>query len=305
MAGLSVLSIDPSMVTINEQKTVNEIEKLDPAATYNLEELQISTATELKLNEFNWKPLKKLQELTVLNYKGDPQTVDLDIFEGLESIKTIILLRNGIGKVEKTTTYTLILPNLEELDLGHNKLTNFDLGVIKYSPKLRKFDLSNNEITTIMNSSPDGACMWPALEFLRLSSNKLAHFDTSFFSCSKQLSSVFININQLVAFGEKPSTCHWTNLQTLLIDSNKLTTLNEDFFTCSKKLKTLHLTDNKLETLRLNKETFAKLENLQIKQNSWKCSNLKNIVSGLNKMKVSFSKNEDCSGKSFGGICCY
>ena len=228
-----VLKLKPDDRYLGTHDKVNQIEKLNSSLTYKMEILKISKADGLNLNEVDFQPLKKLSIFGIMNFKGDFQ--DLGIFRNLDKINTLEITHSKITKVVNTAN-DCIFPNLEDLTLSYNKLTTFDLGLIRCSQKLRSLDISGNEIETIQNSSPDGACMWPNLQYLTLIFNKLKHFEPLLFSCSKKLISLLIAENQLTTFLEKPATCYWPDLTTLELSGNQITFFNEEVFLCFQKL---------------------------------------------------------------------
>ena len=221
-------------------KAVEQIGKLQSTWTYNLSEMNILSAAGFKLNEVNFQPLKNLKKIVINGLSDEffervPQAVDLDIFKNLNNIKSLTISSYEITNVENTAN-ECILPKLYKLSFRFNKLTTFDLGVIRCAKNLEVLDLSNNQIATIQNSSPDGACMWPDLRIIWLSSNKLIHFEPSFFSCSSKLSTLMIFNNQLTSFGVKQTTCYWPNLTFLDVSRNELTSFDFQQFLINHRL---------------------------------------------------------------------
>ena len=347
----------PGDHSVSVYDTVNQIGELESTLTYNLSELEINDAAGLKINEVNFQPLKNLLIITIQNfYKEDFQTVNLGIFENLDNIEKLSLKDNKISKVENTAN-GCILPNLDELDLNANELTTLDLVVLRCSENLKELDLSSNQIETIEDSSPDGTCMLPNLKQLILSNNQLKHFEPSLFSCSRNLTTLRIDLNQLITFGEKPVTCYWPHLDDLNLNANQIENFIEEFlkctpkisnlqlsgnklksfgairrksrcvtpklhilnvanneiatfnfiqFHCSKSLAFVNLEDNKLSMLpaNLNRENFPILTFFDFYRNPWKCPHIEKIVTSLDEMEINYVKDEECSGKSVGGICC-
>ena len=235
----------PSDHTVIVTKFVNQIGKLESTLTYNLSKLHICNG--LRLNEVNFQPLKNLKNIYIEgNCDGDSQTVDLGIFKNLDEIESLSLRSNQISKVENSEN-ECNLQKLKKFSFALNKLTTFDLGVIRCAKNLVGLNLRMNQIETIQNSSPDGACMWPDLKYLKLESNKLIHFEPAFFRCSKKLYSLKIGKNQLTSFGQK-SACYWPDLEILNLNDNRIEIFNENILECSKELRLLRIYSNKLRS---------------------------------------------------------
>ena len=242
-----MLKIDPRDTYVLVGETVQTIEALDPEINYKVDSIDIPNGSGLKLSAVNLQPFKGLRRVSILHYKGNPQNVDLKMFENLDRIYYLSLYSNKIEKIESSAT-ECVLPNVEMLDLSYNELTNFDFGVIRCSSKLKQLELHDNDIITLENSSPiTGSCLWPDLEVLKLTSNKLKLFDASFFSCSSKLNQLWIASNKLTTFGDWAS-CYWPNLDALFVSNNKLTNFNEKILDCSKRIQDLQLFGNELKS---------------------------------------------------------
>ena len=65
---------------------VHAIEPLDPEAEYELEQIDIPNSSGVKISDFSFRSFKELERVNIENYQGDPQDIDLKIFENLEKI---------------------------------------------------------------------------------------------------------------------------------------------------------------------------------------------------------------------------
>jgi Leucine-rich repeat (LRR) protein len=166
------------------------------------------------------------------------------MFKKLNDLYHISLYNERIAKVSNSAK-RCILRNLETLDLSYNYLTKFDMGMLVCLGQLKKLELNDNKISVFENSAPDGACHWPNLQILRLSSNRLKQFDPKYFSCSTNLVKLWLRSNMLTSFGQG-ATCYWPNLESLWVYNNELTYFNEKMLNCSFKLEDLRLSRNKL-----------------------------------------------------------
>ncbi len=97
----------------------------------------------------------------------------------MKSLKVLNLSNNGLFSVEAASFASL--PNLQEVDLGNNRLSmedDFELSYsfLRYCKKLEKILLRNNSVTTIFD---DWLMTHLHLENLDLSYNKIEKLDVS------------------------------------------------------------------------------------------------------------------------------
>ena len=147
------------------------------------------------------------------------------------------------------------LPKLKTLDLSNNKILSTDFLNSEHTNNIQEIDLSNNQISSIDNST------WKcsSLKKLNLSSNKIStikfksltnlkYLDLSHNQLSLLESKVFSTLNNLT----------WLDLQWQ--QSSKLT-IKQYAFSWLNKLENLYLQDNKIENLEWR--TFFWLTNIK------------------------------------------
>ncbi|KAK9893076.1 hypothetical protein WA026_023568 [Henosepilachna vigintioctopunctata] len=139
-------------------------------------------------------------ELSVFTIAADPeanQEIERDALTDLKNLNSLEMRYVNIGRVGKdmfvgfnlellilvSCSITEIdadsfsgMPNLEELELGHNLIESFKPGTFKNLPNLKKLYLNKNEISEIKWDQWD---ILPSLEFIDFGDNPLVKCDVS------------------------------------------------------------------------------------------------------------------------------
>merc|ERR1712223_1455703 len=160
------------------------------------------------------------------------------------TLKSLDLSGNVLDLVD--TTEIQAMSELQFLDLSSNRLSGFSFSGTHY--KLRKLDLSSNNITTVRSLQIDALIH---LAELNLANNKIISLPSTAFPSGAFLRTLNLKNNQIVALDEKCMDS-LTSLETLILSRNNLSSLPKGLF---KNLTSL-------QTLELNKNKFVEVQSL-------------------------------------------
>ncbi|XP_078449077.1 slit homolog 2 protein-like isoform X1 [Lampetra planeri] len=133
------------------------------------------------------------------------------------------------------------LPNaITELRLEQNSIKMIPPGAFSPYKKLRRIDLSNNQITEIAADAFQGLRF---LNSLVLYGNKITDLPKGLFSGLYSLQLLLLNANKITCI-RVDAFQDLQNLQLLSLYDNKLQTLGKGTFTPLRQVKTLHLAQN-------------------------------------------------------------
>ena len=170
------------------------------------------------------------------------------------SLKTLDLSGNVLEVVD--TTEMQGMAELQFLDLSSNRLTGFSFVGTHY--KLRKLDLSSNNITTVRSLQIDALIH---LAELNLAHNRIISLPSTAFPAGAFLRTLNLKNNQIVALDEKCMDS-LTSLETLILSRNNLSSLPKGLFKNLSSLQTLELNKNKF--VEVQSLVFHGLDNLRV-----------------------------------------
>jgi Leucine-rich repeat (LRR) protein len=193
-----------------------------------------------KLTELNG--LSSLHELVNLSCK-DNRIADVTPLSGLKKLKYLYLDSDRVTDLSALSG----LPELVVLCANSNQIAEVPT---LYCPKLQRFELSRNRITTVAEGCFQGT---PSLVHLNLSSNQITRFDGAALSACPLLQSLALSENQLTTV---PSPLHLPTLKSLRLNLNRLTNLQGWCHSgenvrpmCTPSLQKLILSDNQISSL--------------------------------------------------------
>jgi len=311
----TIIKLNLSSSSFNSANQIVGLNKMKQLKTLNLSQNYIHNLDALSENE-NLKQLflgtNELKSLTFLNNVKNLESLnldknplnDIDQLSTLKKLKELSLnqMINNIGKFprlnkleklsfsesKKTVKYSLgfveQLPELREINLSHNELSNFNLLLNKIdeskTPKLTSLNINYNHFLNLNNIEK-----FNELETLDASNNQI--YNANNLRELYQLKNLFLSNNKL------------TNIQ-FLNSKNKLMELNlannniDDFSPISHltDLFYLNLSGTNFNNLNLIKATST-LQSLYL--NGCKIKNWSSISSfiSLTKISISFVKKED------------
>lgn len=149
--------------------------------------------------------------------------------------------------------------DIERIDLSHNKISSLNSVVFEHSPKLVYLNLDHNKFEDL-NTSVNALKIATQLTELHLSNNKLKTIPKELFVSLKSLKALYLQGN---LFSVIPADLGLGGyLQTINFSNNSLTELNETSLMGMKMLKSLNISHNRF-LMKIKKNTFSKLENLE------------------------------------------
>lgn len=201
------------------------------------------------------------------------KAIDGHLFDQALSLKMLYLEGNIISEISADAFTNN--KNLTSLVLSGNKIKSLPATVFHSNELLQVIDLSDNELTFLPVNIFTGL---PHLDLLRLDKNDFATqtFSPDFLNIPLltflNLSSTDLKIND-----EMFSKC--PNLEVIDLSRNNLKKIDAHLFKNLSNLMELSIHDNSLSEFDYKNEVFKK-ENfvLEIYENSWKCSYLKNMM---------------------------
>uniref|UniRef100_A0A4W3JIL3 Leucine-rich repeats and immunoglobulin-like domains 3 n=1 Tax=Callorhinchus milii TaxID=7868 RepID=A0A4W3JIL3_CALMI len=261
----------------------NKITSFEPGAFDNLS----NTLQVLKLNrnKISAIPPKmfKLSNLQLLELNRNKiKKVDGLTFQGLGTLKSLKMQRNGINKLMDGAFWGL--SNIEILQLDFNNLTEVTKGWLYGLLMLQQLNLSQNAINKI---SPDAWEFCQKLSELDLSFNELSRLEESSFVGLSLLGQLYIGNNQVNyiadgAFGGlsslysldlKNNEISWTiedmngafsalsNLRKLGLQGNRIRSITRKAFSGLDALEHLDLNNNAIMSVQSN--TFSQMKKLR------------------------------------------
>jgi Leucine-rich repeat (LRR) protein len=252
---INVKKLDLHLNDINQVEFKTFID-LNSLKYLNLDSNQIST---LKNVQFN----SKLEKLSIcFNLLTNLNEINSS------SLKYLNVSNNRLQEIDLKNAF---LPNLEYLDLSHNRLISIKNESFLNMDKLKHLNLSNNKLD--LESEFNNISYFHGqshLETLDLSFNEIKYLDSNqtfqYLNSLKYLNLSNNRLNSLDAF----IFGFLYNLSDLHLASNNLTFLNGRCFFNLRNLKKLILKNNQINSidfLQLNKNDLYNLEYLEIEEN--------------------------------------
>jgi adenylate cyclase len=213
-----------------------------------LEELDISFNMISQLPE----DLQSLQRLKILIIVGNRVARIPDSFWRLSNLAVFDCRRNNITELGAVS----LLPNLEELLVGHNYVQALD---VSSGPLLKRIDISHNDITQISLAPGPVGRIPVALTYLNVSNAKLSSLDD-------------------LALGQL------TTLEELILDRNKFRAIPDSLGELNL-LQSFSCSDNLIGALPSSIGRLQRLERLDVHNNNltefpaalWNCGSLERI----------------------------
>lgn len=223
------------------EKRVNESKK---SKKINLDKLSLTTLPgSSTLGKLSSKHIDGIEELVITN--NLIQSIDdKSLLTSLNKLERLDLSHNNLSTINDLAFGSDGAPStLTEINLSHNKLTDFPQFVCSAGLSLTTLILSHNRLTTVSTDLFD-----------RLST--LTHLDLSF--------------NALCFFPPNLATALGSSLRSLSFRGNGLSRIPEGTFAALSALTSLDLSDNRLTRLPADfRELGDHLESLALGGNPW------------------------------------
>lgn len=116
-----------------------------------------------------------------------------DVFKYNKHLEKLLFAHNLFGSKGISGNLFKSVPNLRELDLSHNAITQLDSDTFSYTPKLTAIDLSSNSISNV------NASVFPnALKVLNLANNFIRNIESNLFINNKNMKQLDVTDNQII-----------------------------------------------------------------------------------------------------------
>ena len=193
---------------------------------------------------------KTIAELSISKFNS----LGNELFEGFKKLESFQL-----HKLEDNSEYQLSdtlfkgCIDLKFIDLSYCELTMIDLNIFSDLPKLTRVNLSNNEISEI-------------IQLLELQFNKLTEIKSTFFNKFTNLRRLDLSSNLI----ERLKTqCFFgcELLESVNLSSNPKSSIDLDKFSGMEKLKTVDLSRNNINELLRPSDDEIYIENLRLYNN--------------------------------------
>jgi Leucine-rich repeat (LRR) protein len=154
--------------------------------------------------------------------------------------------------------------HIQKLDISDNSIRKVDTYLVqRYYPKLRKLDVSRNQISRIFSTSPlDNS----SLEVVDASYNYIAELDRSAFSSASNLKELNVSNNEISSLGEDVFARN-PELVRVDVSNNHILTIHRDAFRKNKKIREIYAGSNSMTFL--HPDTFSKNPQLTKVTVSW------------------------------------
>uniref|UniRef100_A0A914Q515 Uncharacterized protein n=1 Tax=Panagrolaimus davidi TaxID=227884 RepID=A0A914Q515_9BILA len=157
-------------------------------------------------------------EILVFSFCGI-KTLEEDVFKNLQKLRILLLEGNNLTVIPGTLKY---LPNLYQIELGHNLISEIEKNVFLPNPKLSVIVLNNNPKLKFIGDC--SFCGLPVLEWVRLSScHQLSYIHENAFgviSTGKAPNFELFAINECNISVLSENLLDWKNMETLDIGGN-------------------------------------------------------------------------------------
>ena len=247
-----------------DQMSKNSFERLNDTSFTSLPSLTVIDLSYNHIKSIRNATFTNCRKLTTLimshNYLND-ENVDLDAFDGLDSLKT---LKIGFNRLKSIPLSIYRLKELTTLNIGGNMLTFIREDDFTPIYQLKSMDLSKNRILLIEKNAfpksitslnlgyneleiyhPDVFHNLPDLEALYLSRNKISVLPKDIFMKNPSLSTIHLDFNYLKFI----NSSHFRNNKLdgeILLNDNKISYIGDESFKHVREMLRLRLDNNEL-----------------------------------------------------------
>ncbi|CAH1261188.1 unnamed protein product [Diabrotica balteata] len=156
------------------------------------------------------------------------------------------------------------IPQLKQLDLSSNRITNLSQISISTCSYLSSFNISNNFITDIPPETFQGRV---PIETLDISENNLLFINESTFRNLKSvLRNIYLRKNNISTICSK-SFCDFDYLRIIDLSHNKIKNIEQNAFLNLKSIDTINLSNNSIELLESYTFNNTSVENIDLQGN--------------------------------------
>jgi len=287
----------------------NLIETIETNSFYNLPEIQLISLKNNNIKALDDVSFYKLNTFFSLNLFGNRNLSRIYTnslsnisffylsYESLVSLKsyphswlkimTLDLENNDI----KVINENVFKGDFRKIVLSQNLISNFEKNSFGYLPYLREISFRRNLIKSL-DFSIAFNYVYPNVEILDFSYNKIQSIEKSFFSKFQTLASLDLSFNDLHSL-QNTFFLNLNELKQLYLNNNQILTIEKETFDFLENLIHLDLSQNLIYDL--SKSVFSKLKNLKnLKLNSNQIEKLmkENFCGLLSLASLDLSKNK-------------
>uniref|UniRef100_A0AAR5P8Z0 Uncharacterized protein n=1 Tax=Dendroctonus ponderosae TaxID=77166 RepID=A0AAR5P8Z0_DENPD len=240
-----------------------------------------------------------LENLQVLDLSFNRITHLSDAFANVVDLFDIDLSHNKISNIPKDLFQSHM--HLENLNLSYNEMVRFEMEMPKYSKFiLNELDLSFNKLENVSINKD--------VKRLIISYNKLTEFSLSL---GENFVSLNLSHNRLVKIDDH-SMLNAVNVADIDLSYNKVQRLPTGSFRNQQKLSSLNISNNLLAGSSFGSYNnwatffynFAMLKSVDLDNNLWICSELKDIMHMLKSRSIGVTKGNVHNSSNILGVKC-
>lgn len=207
----------------------------------------------------NLSPIKKLTNLTNITIKNAGITSNMiNNLSGYNNpnLTNINLSANKITNIDFIKSISI--PNISEVDISNNQISDFSPIEGVNWPELTDLDASNNQISDI---SPIAKVNWPKLTNLNASGNNISDISVIKNANWPLVNSIDVSYNNISDINPI-STANWPNLEYIIADNNHIKNIDSFVNTNWTKLKSISVNNNDINNIDAMKDSYKKFTNL-------------------------------------------
>lgn len=258
----------------------------------NIEQLYVSK----RLNDIEQDSFYCLNNLRYLKLWGNIiKVIRHKAFSQLQRLDVLDLQENSVENLAHGFCKDSAI---REINLSSNKLTNIQVDMLN-SPTFERIILAHNQISFIAPNAFDGALL-----FLDLSHNFMETIDPNAFGNQRNIRELDLSHNKIQNLDKRLAM---ESLEFLDVSHNEIREIQAEVFKDMASLQRLHLNNNRLKSFPpgllsgldlkvfhihrnrltgLHEPGLARLDEVSIGANPWKCSCLLQILQFINEHNI-------------------
>lgn len=221
----------------------------------NLIHIWIIGSTTKTVTKANFKTLKQLQLLTIVDNKN-LESIEEKSFDDLADLNHLDLSFNSITKLHQSTFSKL--EKLYFLNLSANKLTSLNENIFKLNKNLESLIISQNNLMTVASKTLNSQ---KSLKFFWINHNEITHLPSNLFKSTEILTELHLEGNEISRV-DTELLANLTNLRKVSFGGNLLKEVDFKIIETNENLSEISLESNKITTVA-NVETIKNMTKLR------------------------------------------
>lgn len=267
--------------------------------TTSLVNVDLSNNVIKRIDASNFESAENLKQLNISSNRFSE--IPANLFLRAVQIEMVDLSKNSIQCVDPTTFENAT--NIKALNLSYNEIKALDAHCFSTAHRLSTLDLSHNNLTHLNQHIFDRVIN---LEYLDLSFNVVGNLNIAIFAYLSKLKSLFLK-NSNIDNVQPGMFLHQHELVSLDLSANKLKKIDFKlvFLPILHNLQSLNLSGNQLTELNcFEDDSVPELTTLDIRNNRFNCSYLKNLIITIAWDKFQKTNDPLMTHVNIGGIHC-